>query len=78
LLLVSNKNGTHIYYVKPSSLMVIKDSPSIRTAAEQIDENVAKLVASVSGNWPPIQVCDKCSPLLGGAAQTSYSCVGSG
>jgi hypothetical protein len=48
LLLVSNENGTHNYYLKPSSLMVMKDISSIRVAAETIDENLAKPVASVS------------------------------
>jgi uncharacterized protein (DUF302 family) len=49
LLLTSSGSGSTVHYVKPSSLMVVTENPPLKAAAEQLDQKLAALIATITG-----------------------------
>ncbi|HYB35534.1 MAG TPA: DUF302 domain-containing protein [Mycobacterium sp.] len=50
LLLVEQPDGhSSLFYVKPSSLMVVEDNPPLLAAAQELDAKLAALAAKITG-----------------------------
>lgn len=52
LLLLDERGGSSLTYVKPSSLMVIGFNPELLSAAEELDAKLAALAEKVTGGGP--------------------------
>jgi uncharacterized protein (DUF302 family) len=49
MLLVEDGPGSTVYYVRPSTLMVVSDNPPLKTAALELDRKLAVLVSAITG-----------------------------
>jgi uncharacterized protein (DUF302 family) len=49
VLLVESEPGSTLYYVRPSTLMVVGENPPLKAAALELDRKLESLVASISG-----------------------------
>jgi len=49
LLVGEGEGGSSLIYVKPSSLMVVEDSPELLSAATELDAKLAALAVKVTG-----------------------------
>jgi uncharacterized protein (DUF302 family) len=49
MLLVENEYGSTVYYVRPSSLMVVTDNPPLKAAALELDRKLELLIVEITG-----------------------------
>lgn len=49
MLLVENQSGARVDYVRPSSLILIRENPALEKAALELDTKLARLVAAITG-----------------------------
>jgi uncharacterized protein (DUF302 family) len=49
ILLVDDIPGSTLYYVRPSSLMVVTENPRLKEAAVKLDHKLENLIATITG-----------------------------
>jgi uncharacterized protein (DUF302 family) len=49
LLLVEDGPGSTLYYVRPSTLMVVVDNPPLKAAAIELDRKLEHLISEITG-----------------------------
>jgi len=49
ILLIAAGSGTTVIYERPSTLMVVKENPPLKSAAVDLDHKLEALVATITG-----------------------------